>query len=399
MENKDTVLAELNNIKSALEASLTEKADATVKNFDEKMATVNAAISELQNKKADVSVEEFKSVKDNVDVTIKALDQLQERMKPQATSVSAAPASWGSAIVKSIDENKGTIVAVNKATPKFQVKAVQTMTVADNLTGNIPNTYRPDLIPVPFENIHVRNLFSVTPSETDSYHFYRHTVGEGTINFQTNELAAKAQIDEDLTEVTVNLDYLAGFLKISRKMLKNFSALRAYIGRWLPERYYQREDTKAYQAIIAGATGATDTTGTDMMSRIIRTIGAQKQAKYNPNAIIIDGNVWAKLLTFKASTSGEFTQPIGVVNVLANGQMSIVGIPVYTASWVGGNEAIICDARYFEIIQSEGLSVQFFEQDSDNVQKNLLTVRVEASVGFAVLDGAAISVLALEAVS
>ena len=92
MENKETVLAELNNIKSALEASLTEKADATVKNFDEKMATVNAAISELQNKKSDVSIEEFKSVKDNVDITIKALDQLQERMKPQATSVSAAPA-------------------------------------------------------------------------------------------------------------------------------------------------------------------------------------------------------------------------------------------------------------------------------------------------------------------
>jgi hypothetical protein len=34
MENKETVLAELNNMKAALEASLTEKAVATVKNLD-----------------------------------------------------------------------------------------------------------------------------------------------------------------------------------------------------------------------------------------------------------------------------------------------------------------------------------------------------------------------------
>jgi HK97 family phage major capsid protein len=397
MENKETILNELNNIKSALESSLTEKADAQVKNFDEKMKAVNEAIEELKAKKSDVSAEEFKSVKENLDITIKAFDKVQEGIMRKSTST--APISWANAIVKSLDENKGTIVSVNKSTEKFQVKTVGTMTVADNLTGNIPYTYREGIVPVPFENIHVRNLFAVTPSETDSYHFYRHTVGEGQINFQGNELYAKAQIDEDLTEVTVNLDYLAGFLKISRKMLRNFTALRAYIGRWLPERYYQREDTKAYQAMIAGATGATDTTGTDIISRIIRTIGAQKQARYNPNAIIIDGNVWAKILTFKASTSGEFTQPIGVVNILPNGQMTICGIPVYTASWVGGDEAIIADSRYFEIIQSEGLSVQFFEQDSDNVQKNQLTVRVEASVGFAVLDGAAISVLALEAVS
>jgi HK97 family phage major capsid protein len=398
MENKETVLAELNNMKAALEASLTEKAVATVKNLDEKMEAVNEAIEALKAKKPDVSVEEFKSVKDNLDITIKAFDQLQERMKPVSTR-SSGPVTWNEMIVKSIDENKSSIVTVNTATQKMQLKTVGDMTIANNLTGNIPFTYREGLVPVPFENIHVRNLFSVTPSETDSYHFYRHTVGEGTINFQGGENNAKAQIDEDLTEVTVNLDYLAGFLKISRKMLRNFTALRAYIGRWLPERYYQREDEKAYQAMIALASGATNTTGTDMMSNIIRTIGAMKQARYNPSAIIVDGNVWARLLTFKASTSGEFTQPIGVVNILPSGQLSIVGIPVYTATWVGGMEAIIADTRYFEIIQSEGLSLQFFEQDDDNVQKNKITARIEASVGFAVLDGNAISVLPLESVS
>lgn len=397
METKETIMNELNNIKSALETSLTEKANASAKNVEDKFSEVSKAIEQIKSMKPDVNAEEFKAVKENLETTIKALDIVQERMKPVVKS--SAPQSWNDMVVKSMTENKSSIQAVQNTTQKFQVKTVGDITTATNLTGNIPFTYRAGLVPLPFENIHARNLFTVTPSETDSYHFYRHTLGEGVINWQGGENTAKQQIDEDLLEVTVNLDYLAGYLKVSRKMLRNFTALQSYLGRWLPERYYQAEDTKAWISMVGSATGATDTTGTDMISRIIRTIGAQKQARYNPNAIIIDGNVWAKILTYKASTSGEFTQPIGVVNILPTGQLTICGIPVYTATWVGGDEAIILDTRYFEIIQSEGLSLQFFEQDSDNVTKNKITARIEASVGFAVLDPAAISVLALESVS
>jgi thiol-disulfide isomerase/thioredoxin len=124
-----------------------------------------------------------------------------------------------------------------------------------------------------------------------------------------------------------------------------------------------------------------------------------EKAKYNVNAIVVDGAVWAKILTYKASTSGEFTMPMGVVTISPIGQLIVCGVPVYVASWVGGDEAIICDTRFFEIIQSEGLSLQFFDQDDNNVQVNKITARIEASVGFAVLDPAAISVLSLESFS
>lgn len=398
---KDGVLGELNNIKAALEAKFNEKAEAQGKNLDEKLSEVNKSIEAIKNSKPEVTADDLKAVKDNLDVTIKALDVVQTRVKAdnyKGTKTTAS--SLGEVIVKAMEDNKAEIVkdSANK-NAKFAIKAVGDFSVANSLTGNIPYTYRDGLVPAPFEMVHARNIFAVTPSATDSYHFYRHTQGEGTIDFQKYEYVSKAQIDEDLTEVTVNLDYLAGFMKISRKMLRNFPALQSYIGRWLPERYSNREDTKAYQTLIAAATGATDSSGTDILSRIIRTIGAQRQAKYNVNCIIVDGNVWAKILTYKASTSGEFTMPMGVVTVAPNGQLTVCGIPVYVASWVGGDEAIIGDSRYFEIIQSEGLSLQFFDQDDNNVQVNKVTVRIEAAVGFAVLDPAAFSVLALESVS
>jgi HK97 family phage major capsid protein len=403
---KDAILTELQNVKKALETSLAAKMESKQKNDEEKYEAVNKAIEELKGKKPEVTADELMEIKSNLDVTIKALDVVQNRMKSQKMSTNA-PAQEDNtlkgAIAKGFENFRENItkgrIAKGENDTTIQLKAVGDMTIAANLTGSIPNTYRNGIVAVPHEMVHMRNLVSVTPSSTDSYHFYRHSQGEGTIEFQNQELETKAQIDEDLTEQTVNLNYLAGWLRISRKMLKNFAGLQSYITNWLPERYYQREDTKAYQALISAATGVQDTSGTDMISQIIRTIGKQKKAKYNVNGIVVDGEVWAKILTYKASTSGEFTQPIGVVSIGTNGQMYIMGIPVYTASWVGGDEAIVGDWKNFEIIQSEGLSLQFFEQDGTNVRENKITARIEASVGFAVLDPRAFVVVALESVS
>jgi len=403
---KEAIMAELGNIKSALDANQKKAIAEQEKNLDDKLAAVNTAIEALKTAKPEVTIEEFKRVSDDLAITVKALDVVQTRVKSQSNTKSTGPneeSSFKSVLSASIAQLKdnihGDTIKGGSFVTQMQLKTVGDMTIGANLTGNIPNTYRGGIVPVPFEMIHMRALVSVTPSETDSYHFYRHTQGEGSIAFQVQELETKAQIDEDLAEQTVNLNYLAGWLRISRKMLRNFKGLQGYLSRWLPERYYQKEDTKAYQALISAATGVADASGTDMISIIIRTIGKQKKAKYNVNGIVIDGEVWAKLLTYKASTSGEFTQPIGVVTISPAGQLMICGVPVYTASWVGGDEAIIGDWNYFEIIQSEGLSLQFFDQDGTNVRENKITARIEASVGFAVLDPAAFVVAALESVS
>ena len=403
---KDAILKELGNIQSALVANQTKAIAEQQKNLDEKLEAVNATIESMQKAAPEVTANDFSSLKSDLAVTIKALDVVQSRQKSQGGNkkeVGAEDASFKATLNNAIgllkDNIHGDKIKGASFVTPMQLKTVGDMTIAANLSGSIPVTYRDGLVPVPFEMVHMRSLVSVTPSETDSYHFYRHSVGEGSIEFQNQELETKAQIDEDLSEQTVNLNYLAGWLRISRKMLRNFKGLQGYLGRWLPERYYEREDTKAYQALISAATGVADASATDMMSMIIRTIGKQKKAKYNVNGIVVDGEVWAKLLTYKASTSGEFTAPIGVVSISPAGQLMITGVPVYTASWVGADEAIIGDFRFFEIIQSEALSLQFFDQDGTNVRENKITARIEASVGFAMLDPKAFVVVALESVS
>lgn len=404
----EVILKELGTMKAAFEKNLNEKAEKQEKNLDEKLEAVNKTIEEMKAVKPEVTADELKAIKTDLDITIKAFDKLQDRVKANSMKTGykgeddSFIAKLEAGVLELKDNIHGDQIKSGKFITKIQLKAVGDMTVVNSVsTGVVPNTYRNGYVTPPFEMVHMRDIVTVVPSETDSYHFYRFTIGEGTIEFQTNENTQKAQIDDDMVEQTVNLNYLAGWMRISKKMLRNFKALQATLSKWLPEKYYRREDTKAYQALISAATGVqyTGVAGESILAVIIKTIGKQKELGYNVNGIVVDGTAWATMLTFQASTSGIYTNPLNIVNVTANGMITVLGIPIYTATWVGGSEAIVGDWRYFEIVQSEGLSLQFFDQDADNVTYNKITARIEASVGFAVLDPAAFVVVSLDSVS
>lgn len=292
-------------------------------------------------------------------------------------------------IIDSIESGRAKTVAL-----AFDKKAVADMTLGNNLSGNFQFTYRPGIVEKPFWPVHLRDLVAVTPSATDSYHFYRHTGGEGAIDWQSAEGATKPQIDQDFLEVIINLRYLAGFLVISRQMLRNMPALQAYLSRWLPEQYYQTEDAKGY-AVLSTDPGLTpaDSTGTNSINKLLITIGILESLGYIVTGIVVNPKAWARLLT-NASTEGVYTMP-GAVVVTPQGSLSFVGIPIYKANWVPDDTAVLGDWRYFEIIQSEGLSLRFSEEDNINFRQNKITARIEASIGFAVLQPAAFSILDL----
>lgn len=75
-------------------------------------------------------------------------------------------------------------------------------------------------------------------------------------------------------------------------------------------------------------------------------------------------------------TNGYYQGSGGVVSY-PNGSVQISGVNVIAADWVTDDKVLIVDQDYLERIEVDGLKVEFFEQDSDNVQKNLITARVE----------------------
>lgn len=269
---------------------------------------------------------------------------------------------------------------------KFKIKSVGNMTASSNLTGSPIATYsqRPALRSR--QKLHIRDLVNVIPSATGLWKFYRQNkpVGEGSFDFQTTHAAVKNQLDYDITEVTVTVDYLAGFVRIAKQMLQDLPFMQSFVSNELVEDYLRTEDLKFFMQIAGAATGNTSNlTSTVTVEKIIQAIANMGDDDYDPNGIVVTNQVWAKILITKPN---DYSIP-GAVTITPMGDVAITGIPVFKVkdTYIGAGKVLIGDWSKAAIIQTEGLNVNMYEQDSDNVQRNLITVKAEARVALAQL--------------
>lgn len=231
--------------------------------------------------------------------------------------------------------------------------------------------------------MHFRDIPGVQAinSATGIWKFYRQNspVGEGSFGVQT-EGSAKAQIDFDLTEVTVNVDVIAGFTRISKQMLRDLPFMQSFLPSQLQESYYRDEDNKFINTLMPYCS-AGSTSATVYAEKLIDYLTQTWAADYDPTAIVTTAANWAELLKTKPA---DYSIP-GGVTIDAMGNVMFAGVPVVILNGMTSGKTFVGDFSRIKIIQSSGLSVNFYEQDSDNVQKNLTTVRAEAEVALAVL--------------
>lgn len=266
---------------------------------------------------------------------------------------------------------------------KFTTKQVGTMTTAANLTGSVVASYASLPAIRMRRKAHIRDLVSVVPSSTGVWKFYRSNAPTGEGSFGTTSPGdAKNQLDYDLTEVVVTTAYLAGYVRIAKEMIQDLPFLQSFVTEELIEDYLRAEDNKYFGQLYSAATGAAGTSSVTA-EKIIQTIAALREADQDPNGIVVTNAVWAKLLNTKPN---DYSIP-GGVTITADGNIAIAGIPVIPTveSNIGTNRMLIGDWTKAKIIQTEGLSVNLYEQDADNVTKNLVTVRAEARTALAVL--------------
>jgi HK97 family phage major capsid protein len=382
---KEQLLAELETMKAALIEKSDEKIQRVV---EEKTTEITKSIEALKSmNEKDATKEALEKMKYELDIATKAIDKLSIAMQMnigRSNNNPDEPIAVQKALKNAVLANKDKIVNLEKGDGKLTLslteKSAVTMTVANAVGGVVPITYNSRIVSMGAYNMHVRDIFSVVPSATDSYSFLRHTTEDGEPAYQT-EGESKAKVSDSFTMVNISLNDLAGIEILSKRLLRNYPALQAFISNRLPYKYMVAEDAKA-KVVLASATGAgtAPTTGSNIV-RILNGIAIQRNAGYNVNMIIINDKSWAKIVT-TASTDGIYTLP-NVVVVTPNGQLTIAGIPVTTAAWVQEDQCYLGDNMAFEIVQSEALSLTFSEHDDKNFQQNLITARVEAAVGFA----------------
>lgn len=205
------------------------------------------------------------------------------------------------------------------------------------------------------------------------YVTYRETGSEGSISAQT-EGSAKSQIDYDLTEVKTVNSYIAGFARFSKQFMKSLPFIETTLTRMLLRDFYKAENASFFGTVSAAAAGVTTVTATDDVEVLIELIANQKTANYNPSYVLVSHSQMARL-TISTYNKGYYAGA-GAVQITGQG-LTIWGVPIVSASWVTDDKALVIDSGFLERVEVEGLAVQFFEQDSDNVQKNLITARIE----------------------
>lgn len=266
----------------------------------------------------------------------------------------------------------------------FELKANGDMNLGTDLTGAAVATYTETPALRGRRKYHFRDIpgVQVVPSATGIWKFYQNNVAtptNGSFGVQT-EAAAKAGIDYPFTEKTVNVQVLAGFARVSRQMIRDLPFIQGFLPGELQEDYLRAEDNNFINALMAG-TGAYTTTATVYAEKLIEWIGVILSRDYNPTAIVTTAANWTTLLNTKPV---DYSVP-GGVTITPMGEVAVTGVPVIVQNGITTGKTFVGDFSRTKIIQSRGLNIGFYEQDSDNVQRNLVTVRAEAEVALAVL--------------
>ena len=188
---------------------------------------------------------------------------------------------------------------------------------------------------------------------------------------------------EEVNKAVVTIPH---FIKVSKQALADSTFLASYIDRRLRHGVNNKVEqyviTDAADGWLAGAnsTATSPLLTTDVFGLASKMKYAVIAADYEPSYFYMNPVDWSAAETTRRATGDSaFVAASGAVAYVNNGLTPLLwGLPVVLSNNVTAG-TMICksiDADMFADRQTT--VVEMFEQDGDNVQKNLVTVRAEA---------------------
>lgn len=274
----------------------------------------------------------------------------------------------------------------------FDTKAVGNMTAANNLTGQGVVDYGGRQVILPAQKVNARDLIPTVRSETGTYVYFRESAGEGSISRQSGQGSAKTQIDFDFARVEVASEYIAGYSRFAKQLMRQLPFLQNTLPRLLQREFFKVENRRFYDIVATawgvGGTQANSTETIDLLE-IMDAVTALWDADYEASFGVLRYtalNRINKWLVQNGSYAGA-----GGIQSGPNGSIMVNGTPVYPVTWVPSYDKFLTfDRNYVERIEVESLSVEFFMEDGNNVTTNQVTARIECMEEFNAMQPAAI---------
>ncbi|MBS4768115.1 MAG: phage major capsid protein [Burkholderiales bacterium] len=346
------------------------------------------------------SAEEIKELKEEQSKLSKQLFELQQK-----ASFTAAPQKRE--VVKSL----GQLFVESKEFANFRLGQTGRARVvlgedAGATTGASETTYPPIATPIngvpkdrqagiiapPYLAPVVGNLLNSGSTASNMIEYLKEkseTIGAA----ETAEGAQKPYSTFEFETFTAPVRTIAHFTRITRQLADDMPALAAFINNRMTKGIDERVENQIIKGdgtgqnlsgifntgnyTAHGYTSANKLTKLDILKKCIARLQA---SGYKPQAVLMNPLDWADL-TLAKKTDGSYL----LANPASTTQEVIWGVPVVLSASVDTGKFMVGDFFAAATIYTHsGTVIEIFEQDGDNVQKNLLTIRAECRKALAV---------------
>lgn len=392
----------LEETKKSLETKAAEAADKAVKSvLENELKSINDKLAEIKGLPEDVTREILVKAISDVAILTKDFNDFQLQAK-QSKGVEKTK-SFNDVLASAIEEKTDDFAKMAKGEKGFKsigieldLKAVGDMSTSNVTGGSVWGAnYAPGIIEAPKRKVHMRQIMvgGSVGTGTDFYFMKQNGAGEGGAAFVA-EAAPKSQSDEDLIESSVKIETLAAYSRVTKKAMNNIPGFISFLQSRLVEKIAKAEDAAILYGdgstpnpkgiLVSGNYTASTSGATKLVEKLIDDISyLEDTAERNADKILLRPSDYYTFFKNTASGSGEYDLPFNVV--IINGQLYISGVPVFASTALTTGDYVVGDfANGAQFLTQESLRLEFFEQDSDNVTKNKVTVRIEESVALPV---------------
>ena len=341
--------------------------------LNEKMEQLGSTIkNDLESQKTELK-NEIKALQDQVDL-----------MSAKNADITAKALTFGEELKNTLSSTNADLLAKGF---KFEVKA------ALKPQADINPEYRAGITGYANRKINARQLFAVGSTSSDAVKFVKESgyTNGGAIK---EEGVKAGESTFSIAQSTALVKTISTFLVISKEMLNDVDGMATYLQNRVPAKLAEVEDNellfgtgdiKGVATTAVAFTGTTLTMGTgstvnqyDVLRVAVNMIS---KANYSASAILINGTDKTKLELAKDST-GQYIFPYG--------NMSVAGVPVVESNAIAEGKFIVGDFRLgAEIKDRAGVTLNYYAQDADNVQKGLITIGVEQRLALPVYHNGA----------
>lgn len=367
-------------------------------------ADLNASIEKLTG----LVSEKTAATNERITAMEKELSALQQNAAGIPAAVSAPAArTFGEMFVadKAFQDFKTSIAGNRHAGFRKELAAAPETTAASNTAsrGTLAAPTELGLVTDPRQVLNIESLFGRLTVGGSAYQYVKYgytTTETATGPAVVAEGAAKPEANYSGSIQTGTVKTLAAWTKMTEQMVADDANIVAFINQ---DMQYQLNKVIDYQ-IVRGTgsgqlkglnqsgnytdyiTGSGFTTGDTVIDLVLKVSAQMRAANINNITLLLNPVDWVKVLTAK-NVNKDYLIP-GIVDIPTQ---RIWGIPVVLSGSVESGKFHMGD--FFaggKIIERSGIAVEM-DREQDDFTKNLMTLRVERRMDFAVVQPKALA--------